>query len=708
MKRLSWGVFVSGIAAVIGQTLIIREGLALFVGNELISGILLSFWLFWTGLGSLIFPKLNLKKEPLNCYSFLLFALSLFLIFSITFFRLAPKIFSLPFGEIMSLDKIILISLISLAPTCLIFGALFPAAAKILAPQKVYLFEGLGSFLGGLLISFILIRVLPPFGILAIIVSLLLFSGLIIIDNRRRIFLIFSLLPLLFLIKIYNLELFFRKTQMLGQNLIALKETKYGVISVTEAPGQLNFYTNGLYDFSFPDLYTAEEAVHYPLLLHKSPQRVLLVGGGMGNAITQILKHPMVADLIYLELDPWLFKIGEKYTGEDLKKIKKLKTIFGDARFYIKNTQEQYDVLIINLPDPVNGQINRFYTKEFFEEIKSVLKPDGLLSVRITSPPDIVSPIFAQYLKTVYNTLKSSFNNIVVLPAAKKTFIAGPLINQIDIVEILKKNITERNLHLTYVNGYFIDYNFTREKLAYLKTAIEQVNAPLNTDLRPVCYYFGNTLWGYIVAENLKRLFIKLHHLNPILFFLPLVLVFVFFRRKTIIYLSVFSIGATEISAEVILLILFQVLYGYIYGWIGILIGFYMFGLTIGTLFFLKSKYFAGNLINILSRVQFLIALYAILILLSAITKIPGSNYLISLLIFSGGFLGGIHFPLSIGILGKEKAGNIYGIDLFGSSLGALVVALMLIPILGIPYTLLIFILLNLLVTIGLRTVSSI
>jgi spermidine synthase len=48
-------VFVSGIAAVIGQTIIIREGIALFSGNELVSGIVLCFWLLWTGAGSLIF-----------------------------------------------------------------------------------------------------------------------------------------------------------------------------------------------------------------------------------------------------------------------------------------------------------------------------------------------------------------------------------------------------------------------------------------------------------------------------------------------------------------------------------------------------------------------------------------------------------------------------------------------------------------------------
>lgn len=705
MRKLHWIVFISGTVTTIGQTLIIREGLALFVGNELVSGILLSFWLIWTGLGSLIFSKLNLKKAPLNIYSFLLFILSLLLFLTVIFFRLAPQIFSLPFGEIMGLDKIILISLISLAPTCLVFGALFPAASKILVPEKVYLLESLGSFLGGILITFLLIQILPPLGITSIIVSLLLCSGLILIKQTN--FFVLSLLPLLFLIKIHNIETFFRKIQMRGQNLIGLQESKYGVISVTESGAQLNFYTNGLYDFSFPDLYSAEEAVHYPLLLHPCPKKILLVGGGMGNCITQIFKHPDVKGMTYLELDPGLFNIGEKYIGEKLNGINNLKVIFGDARYYIKNTKSRYDVIIINLPDPVNGQINRFYTKEFFKETKKIINPDGILSVRISAPPDIIGPLFAQFLNTVYSTLATSFHNVIVLPAAKTTFIVSdenlPLDN---LVSILKERIALKNLNLSYVNRYFFDYNFTDEKLNYIQAGIKKAESHINTDLKPVCYYYTTILWGGIMSENLKNIFIKLFQLNPIFFLLPLVLIFFLFRRKAIIYFSVFSIGASEISVEVILLILFQVLYGYIYGWVGAIIAFFMLGLASGTLYYLKSQHFSRNLITMLSNIEFVISLYFTMIILLSMIRLPVANIIIPILIFIGGFLGGLHFPVSVKILGKEKAGIIYSVDLLGSSLGALVTAVILIPILGIVFTLFIFILLNLLVGIGLRTLN--
>ncbi len=701
VKRIELAVFFSGFVAVISQTLIIREGLSLFGGNELVSGILLCFWLVWMGLGSFLFSSFRLHAKPDLNYAFLLFILAFSIVFSITFIRFAPVIFSLPFGEIINLGKIILISIIALAPTCIVFGGLYPAASRIIMPESVYLWEAFGSFSGGILVSFVLVQIMPTYGILILSFVVLLLCVLIIINKKR-----FLLIPLLFLLlffRINAIENFSRKLQMRGQNLIGLDQSKYGVIAVTKSETQVNFYINGIYDFSYPDLFTSEEAVHYALLLHHNPKYVLLVGGGEGGCIREILKHPMVKRVTYLELDFLLFKMGEQYTRQDFGQFERLETIFGDPRFFIKNTKKHYDVIIINLPDPTNVQINRFYTGEFFREARRILLPGGFFSIHITTPPNIISPLYGQLLKTVQNTLRSSFNYVLALPTSKTTFIAGDKrIASNKIVDLLRRRIVERGLDLSYVNDYYFDYNFSREKLKYLKSSIEESNGYLNTDLKPVCYYFTSILWGGIGSLYLKRLFIKFFNLNPLLFFIPLLLVFIFYRKKFIVYASIFSMGASEISAEVVLIILFQVFYGYLYGWIGAIIAFYMLGLGLGTIYYLHSPMKRGNLVITLSRVEFITALYFAVILLISLFHIPGINIFIAVLVFSGGFLGGLHFPLSIGILKREKAGWIYALDLIGSSLGALLTAVLFIPILGIVNTILIFLVLNSLVGLGL------
>ncbi len=703
MRRIKWVVFISGLAAVILQTMLIREGLVLFGGYELISGIVLSVWLIWGGLGSLIFTRLKFAMHAQIVYALLLLFLCLSIVFSVAFLRYALPIFSLPFGETIQLGQVVLIILIALCPTCMIIGAMFPAASRIFQPAHVYLLEGIGAFVGGVLVTFVLLAILPASGILLAAVSLLSICAFFLFN--KPLLIIVSLALLLPLTRISDIELLLRRPQMPGQQLIGVEESRYNLIAVTETGSQKNVYTNGVYDFTFPDAYTSEEAVHYALLLHTSPETVLLVGGGMSNCITEISKHPTVKKIVYCELDPTLFQVNEAYIGADMSNDK-LVTVFGDARYYIKTAPEKYDVIIINLPDPVNGQLNRFYTAEFFAEAHATLKRGGLFSVRITAPPDIVSPLFAQLLGTVYSTLQTSFSDVVVLPVAKMTFIATDSNIHIDsVVPLLTKRLAERELKLTYVNDYFFDYNLTSEKMQYLQERIEESPRMVNKDMRPVCYYFTTVLWGGVVTEPIRNFFVVLFKIHPLFFLLPLLFIFFFYRRRSIIYVSVFTIGASEIAAEILLIVLFQALYGYVYGWIGAIIACYMLGLACGTLYYLKSQAIRANALRALTYLEFLVAVYFGCIIVLSLVMIPGTQIIIPVLIFGGGFFGGLHFPLSVEVLKQEKAGYVYSTDLIGSSLGALLTAVILVPILGIAYALIIFAVLNLLVGTGLKTI---
>jgi len=110
-----------------------------------------------------------------------------------------------------------------------------------------------------------------------------------------------------------------------------------------------------------------------------------------------------------------------------------------------------------------------------------------------------------------------------------------------------------------------------------------------------------------------------------------------------------------------------------------------------------------GNLL----RIEFVLSIYFTLIVAVALFRPPCINLITAFLVFAGGLIGGMHFPLSIAALKKQRAGFVYGIDLIGSSIGALVTAMILIPILGIVFTLVVFCLMNCLVGIGLATIKS-
>ncbi|UCG29580.1 MAG: hypothetical protein JSV53_08695 [candidate division WOR-3 bacterium] len=706
MRRVNLLVFVSGFAAIVAQTLIIREALALFSGNELVSGILLCFWLIWGGLGSIIFSSIRLRVSPVKSYAILLFALCFLQFFSLCFMRIAPRTFNLPIGEVIDLGRIIIISILTLAPVCMVIGALFPAASKILKPARVYLLEGLGAFAGGIVLSFLLVGILPPFGIMFVALIILLLSILYFLQRTKILWLPLLLLMLFF--KLEPIEMYFRKLQMGNVDLIGLQESRYGVISVTKSGHQHNFYTNGHYDFSYPDPYSSEESVHYALLLHSEPKNVLLVGGGIGNSVAQILKHPSIENITYVELDPVFFEMGRKYLGESLGGKDKLKIVFGDGRYYVKNTGLKYDVVIVNLPDPVNAQINRFYTQEFFTEANNILAPGGLLSVRVTAPPDIISPAYGELLRTAHNTLNTVFNSIVVLPAAKMAFIASNVELATDgIIDTLSARIKRRELDLIYVNEYYFRYDLSAEKLGYVRERIAASEGYLNSDMKPVCYYFSSNLWGGILSSSARKVFAGLFGIPPVFYLLPLLLIFFFYRRRSIVYVSVLAVGASEISAEVILIVLFQVFYGYVYGWIGAIIACYMLGLAVGTFIYLKVPGLRGNPIGNLLKIEFIMAVYFAVIIAVVLLRSPHMNLIAAVLVFTGGLMGGLHFPLSVAALERQKAGFVYGIDLIGSSIGALATAMLFIPILGIVQTLVFFGIMNFLVGMGLSTVRS-
>jgi spermidine synthase len=704
--RIRVTVFITGLTSVIAQTVIMREGLVLFGGFELVSGILLCFWLVWAGIGSLLAGRWFARTDPLKTASVLLFIQCICALYAVIFLRCSLRIFSYPYGEIIPLGGILLVSCLALAPLCMVFGALFPILSRALEPNRVYLIEGVGAFIGGIAVTFVLIHLIPPVGVILLVIACLL-SGAFVLRGRYVLALV-SFCVLFLSLKTENIELVLRRIQMPHQNIVALEESRYGMIAITRSQEQINFYVNGVYDFSYPDPYTTEEAVHYPLLLHEAPHDVLLIGGGIGSCLSQILKHPSVKRVTYVELDPLLYTMGAQYipTGNDYGA--KVQIVFGDARFYIKNTRATYDVVIVNLPDPVNAQLNRFYTREFFAESRTVLKKGGIFALRISAPTDIISTLHGELLQTVKQSLRSTYSSILVLPVSRMTFLASDHVIDAQTVRAqLKKNMEARNLDLQYVNSYFFDYELTPEKMGYVQQRIDESKGTVNIDLKPVCYYYTMILWGGAVSESVRTIAVRLFHASPWLFLIPLILVLPFYRRRSIVYVSVMATGASEISAEVVLIILFQVFYGYLYGWIGSIIASYMIGLALGTFLCVKTPLFKGKPVTLLSNVEFIMALYFLVMLGITAMPIPAVNVLIPILIFCGGVIGGLHFPLSVTIVSQKRAGTIYGIDLIGSAFGALATAVLLIPIIGIQFTLLLFIVLNVLVGMGLRTIPK-
>jgi len=160
----------------------------------------------------------------------------------------------------------------------------------------------------------------------------------------------------------------------------------------------------------YDDFVYHEPLVHTPLLLHSNPRDVLIIGGGDGGALREILKHRSIEKIVLVELDSMVIDVSKKYLtsiNQNSFDDPRVNLIIEDGRSYIKESNETFDVIILDLTDP-NKESSDLYTKEFYELLSNSLNKNGILSLHAGSP------IFARkdFLRILDN-LKFIFSSVI-------------------------------------------------------------------------------------------------------------------------------------------------------------------------------------------------------------------------------------------------------------------------------------------------------
>ncbi|MBN1351476.1 fused MFS/spermidine synthase [candidate division KSB1 bacterium] len=734
-------IILYGFIAIIAQIVLLRELTALFYGNELTMGMFLGAWLFWTSVGSGFLARfVRLLSQK---YRFFVNALMVWAIgFILTLFVCRISFFAtgISIGEITGFLPIFVIPFVALAPFCLLSGFLYALACSLYSETieasahaigSVYWLEAIGAGLGGGVSSFLLLRFLTPFQIAFIMFCLGLcnyalhsFIWYEWSRGRRalRIFLaiIAAAITLVGSSKLAQLSLRLHWREL---NLQQLKYSIYGSIALTKLEDSFSVYENGLLMFTIPDLFYAEESVHLALLEHPQPKTFLMIGGGIGGGLHEALKHPTVKSLDYVELDPAMLQVIDARLPEELRTAladPRVRVHHIDGRLYVKLSHQKYDVVIINLPDPHTTLLNRFYTVEFFREVSQILNRGGICAFSVTSSENVVSDDLARFLSCLFHTLKATFPDIVLIPGNTCHFIACTAEHVLtENPDILISRLKTRNLDTQFIREYYLPYRMSVDRTQYIRSRIlpiEQV--ALNTDFKPVAYYFDMVLWGSALSPGFRDGFIALSKSGfktSLTLLLVLALVSLAFRfvphARSIRYrwgiaLSIFTVGYSELGMEIILIIAFQALYGYAYYQLALMVTGYMLGLTIGSWASIRGRYAAKNPLTAFRYCQAMMAIFPIAaigllqLLAHHLTQL-GSTIMMQLifmmLISIAGFIGGYQFPIANRLYFESEAsiahvaGTIYGLDLAGSCLGAILTSAIFIPLFGIEMTLLSF-----------------
>ena len=181
--------------------------------------------------------------------------------------------------------------------------------------------------------------------------------------------------------------------EMFADEIVYTKDTPYQRIVITRGRAGFQLFLNGNLQFSSTDEYRYHEAlVHPAMLVSNSPRRVLVLGGGDGLALREILKYPSVEHVTLVDLDPEMTKLSNRFPllaklNQQSFSDPRVQVINEDAFIWVEQTNEPaYDAAIVDFPDPNTFALGKLYTQRFYRLLRTRLTPNAAVSVQSTSP----------------------------------------------------------------------------------------------------------------------------------------------------------------------------------------------------------------------------------------------------------------------------------------------------------------------------------
>ena len=168
--------------------------------------------------------------------------------------------------------------------------------------------------------------------------------------------------------------------------------TPYQRIVVTQGPTSFQLYLNGNLQFNSVDEYRYHEALVHPVLAaNPQAERILVLGGGDGLAVRELLRYSSVKEILLIDIDPQMTSLSKKFPP--LHKLNggsladpRVTVINHDAMWWLETADRKFDAAIIDFPDPNTFALGKLYTTRFFRLFKARLTDTAMVSIQCTSP----------------------------------------------------------------------------------------------------------------------------------------------------------------------------------------------------------------------------------------------------------------------------------------------------------------------------------
>jgi len=271
--------------------------------------------------------------------------------------------------------------------------------------SNILAFDYLGALIATLAFPFFLLPVVGTFksslifGYLNILVGILtyiVFSKEIVFKKKKKFVLwlsFFAISVLIFTCLICSKSIIDRWNNGIFKFPVIYSElSPYQDITLTKTDQEFRLYLNGAIQFSSKDEYRYHEAlIHVPMMQLDQPRKVLLLGGGDGLAVREILKYASVESVTVVDLDPAVTRIAKQHAliyelNKSSLEDERVEVLNQDAFVFLMNDVSSYDVIISDLPDPTSESLSRLYSNAFYNLVISRLDYNGIFCTQATSP----------------------------------------------------------------------------------------------------------------------------------------------------------------------------------------------------------------------------------------------------------------------------------------------------------------------------------
>jgi len=480
-------IFSYGLFTIAAQTLLFREFITTFEGNDISVGLFFASWFLWVGLGAILVYRAKSLAEKLlqNIEILFLVYLPAFVLELILIIQ-ARELAGVESYALLPIRTILLLSIVVNAPVSIITGIFFPLACRWIQSasrpsqianrkqqiptsdrrprpsegrgdkrfargpvSRVYIIEAVGSFVGGLGVTVLLglgVSLAKIFFILAFIVSLSVFCvqlarGLTQYGSRvpgrgpRKVTFVLSFLLTLSVCLCVALEAdktLMRYVRVVKWTKLLPADALTGSFQTAQAEylygvyqGQWIAVREGSTCEALPDHESAGRIAAIGLCQNPDAKRVLVIGSGLGLCY-EFLRLPQLEHISWAHCDSEYIQKVDKFIPQRFKvRDERFHPLAGDVRLLLAGQKQYYDLVVLNLPDATSSVLNRYYTVEFYRRIKESLRADGVLTVRVAGGENIMGTELINLGASTKLTLQKVFSQLVLTPGVDTWFIVS-------------------------------------------------------------------------------------------------------------------------------------------------------------------------------------------------------------------------------------------------------------------------------------------